>query len=159
MPRTSTVGRDQSELLLVLHHVARRVLGGRILVVVALAGACTTAPVMRITEVSGLIGRHLVMVRVRLVSVVQVELAGRGRRRRRRSSLHVMSRQTVNRVVRMRRRRAVSGHSASRTHRAHNTRMVRMMWMMRRREHGETVVERNHFRNVKQTKQMKIVFS
>ena len=159
MPRTAAVGCDQSadELLLVFHHVVGRVLGSgggrrsrRRILVVPLAGASATSPMVRmgITKVSRLVGRHLMMVRMRLVAVVQVELAGRCRRRRRRP-LGVVPRQTVDGVMRMRRRRAVCARTHSTTgthHSAYNAGMVRMMRMMSRREHSETVVQRNHFR-------------
>ncbi len=58
----------------------------------------------------------------------------------------MVPRQTVDGVMRMRRRRAVPWHSAAGTHAADNAGMMRVMRMMGRWEHGETVVERNHFR-------------
>jgi hypothetical protein len=63
-------------------------------------------------------------------------------------------RQTVNggrgvmMVMMMRRRRTVTyrTHSATGTHDAtHNSRVMRMVWMMSRWEHWETFVKRKHF--------------
>lgn len=114
------------------------------------ASTATTSPVMRmrIAKICRLIGGHLMMMRMRrmrLVAVMQVELSGCGRRWWRRT-LSVMPRQSVDGVMRMRRRRAVTNwHSASGAHSANYARMMWMVRMMSRREHGETVVQRNHF--------------
>lgn len=166
MPGIATVGRDQSadlELLLVFHGGVRRRL-------VSPLGASAVAPVVRmgIAGEIGLIGRrHLMVGRIEMrvwvmrplmvSGVVKIQLAGhrRGRRRRWRRPLRVVpGRQTVNGgggvmvvvVGMVRRRRTVTHRTSAGTHDAtDDARVMRMVRMVGRREHGETFVKRKHF--------------